>query len=79
MPISEFPRKRPRGTRLFHNIAIVILATASLAYFSMASDLGATPIQVEFNRGRPGTRQIWVCTPTIFGTINNSNNTSRSM
>lgn len=50
---------RPRGTRLFHNIAIVIFATASLAYFSMASDLGATPVQVEFNRGNPGTRQIW--------------------
>lgn len=52
--------KRPRGTRLFHQIAVVILATSSLAYFSMASDLGATPIPVEF-RGDGGdpTRQIW--------------------
>lgn len=50
--------QRPRGTRLFHQIAIVVLATASISYFSMASDLGATPIQVEF-RGQ-GTRQIWV-------------------
>ncbi|KAJ3485687.1 hypothetical protein NLI96_g4789 [Meripilus lineatus] len=50
---------RPRGTRLFHNIATVIFATASLAYFSMASDLGATPVEVEFSRGSPGTRQIW--------------------
>lgn len=48
---------RPRGTRLFHEIAIIVLTTASISYFSMASDLGATPIQVEF-RGE-GTRQIW--------------------
>ncbi|KAI0831366.1 heat shock protein 30 [Trametes gibbosa] len=48
---------RPRGARLFHQIAIVVLTTASLSYFSMASDLGATPIPVEF-RG-DGTRQIW--------------------
>ncbi|KAI0780867.1 heat shock protein 30 [Trametes elegans] len=48
---------RPRGTRLFHQIAIVVLTTTSLSYFSMASDLGATPVTVEF-RG-DGTRQIW--------------------
>ena len=52
--------QRPRGTRFFHNIATVILATATLAYFAMASDLGATPITAEFSHGRPGTRQIWV-------------------
>lgn len=49
---------RPRGTRLFHQLAIIILATTSLAYFSMASDLGATPIVTEF-RGNGETRQIW--------------------
>ncbi|KAH9834167.1 heat shock protein 30 [Rhodofomes roseus] len=51
---------RPRGTRLFHEIAAVVLLTSSLAYFSMASDLGATPVAVEF-RGDGGdpTRQIW--------------------
>ncbi|CCM03855.1 uncharacterized protein FIBRA_06004 [Fibroporia radiculosa] len=48
---------RPRGTRLFHQIAVVVLITASIAYFSMASDLGATPVVVEF-RGS-GTRQIF--------------------
>lgn len=48
---------RPRGTRLFHQLAIIILATSSIAYFSMASDLGNTPIKVEF-RGE-GTRQIY--------------------
>ncbi|TFY63764.1 hypothetical protein EVJ58_g3052 [Rhodofomes roseus] len=51
---------RPRGTRLFHQIAIVILATFTLGYYSMASDLGATPILVEFRGyGSDPTRQIW--------------------
>ncbi|EMD38379.1 hypothetical protein CERSUDRAFT_113539 [Gelatoporia subvermispora B] len=49
---------RPRGTRLFHQIAIVVLATATIAYFSMASDLGATPVRAEFRDGN-ATRQIW--------------------
>ncbi|PSR80400.1 hypothetical protein PHLCEN_2v6733 [Hermanssonia centrifuga] len=49
---------RPRGTRLFHQLAVIILTTASLAYFSMASDLGATPIVTEF-RADGATRQIW--------------------
>ncbi|KAH9838298.1 heat shock protein 30 [Rhodofomes roseus] len=48
---------RPRGTRLFHQLAVIVLTTASIAYFSMASDLGATPIAAEFRGG--GTRQIW--------------------
>lgn len=50
--------QRPRGTRLFHNIALVVMATSSVAYFSMASDLGATPIETEFRT--EATRQIWV-------------------
>ncbi|KAI0637041.1 heat shock protein 30 [Trametes polyzona] len=50
---------RPRGTRLFHQIAIIVLTTATIAYFSMASDLGATPVRAEFSRGTTGTRQIW--------------------
>ncbi|KAH8096795.1 heat shock protein 30 [Cristinia sonorae] len=51
---------RPRGTRLFHQIAIIILTTGSFAYFSMASDLGATPVPVEFRAHSNGaTRQIW--------------------
>lgn len=51
--------QRPRGTRFFHNIALIILLVSSIAYFSMASDLGATPIQTEFRA--QGSRQIWVC------------------
>lgn len=50
--------QRPRGTRLFHQLAVIVLTTASIAYFSMASNLGATPIAAEFRGGE--TRQIWV-------------------
>lgn len=55
---SDF-NQRPRGTRFFHDIALIILTTSAIAYFAMASDLGATPIQTEFRA--QGTRQIWVC------------------
>ncbi|KDQ56983.1 hypothetical protein JAAARDRAFT_131129 [Jaapia argillacea MUCL 33604] len=52
--------RRPRGQRLFHQIPIIILTVGAIAYYSMASDLGATPVQVEWARaGRFGTRQIW--------------------
>ena len=50
--------QRPRGTRFFHNLALIILTVSTIAYFSMASDLGSTPIQTEFRD--QGTRQIWV-------------------
>ncbi|KAH9951342.1 heat shock protein 30 [Amylocystis lapponica] len=50
---------RPRGTRLFHQLAIIILTTATISYFSMASDLGATATRAEFSRGNTNTRQIW--------------------
>jgi bacteriorhodopsin len=54
----------PRGQRVFHHLSMMITATASVAYFCMASDLGATPIQVEFVRGMSRdtgviTRSIW--------------------
>jgi len=52
--------RRPKNI-LFHQLAIIILTTSSIAYFSMASDLGHTPITVEFNRSHVGplTRDIW--------------------
>jgi len=50
---------RPRGTRFFHNLASIILTTSTIAYFTMASDLGATPVQAEFSRGTTNTRQIF--------------------
>jgi len=52
----------PRGQRLFHQLGAIILTTATIAYFSMASNLGSTPIATEFAYlGYPiGTlRQIW--------------------
>ena len=58
--INLWHTQRPRGTRLFHNIATVILTTSTVAYFAMASDLGATPVRAEFGRGATNTRQIWV-------------------
>ncbi|GAA98349.1 uncharacterized protein L969DRAFT_46108 [Mixia osmundae IAM 14324] len=54
--------------RAFHFMGIAILFTASTAYFSMAADLGATPIAVEFRANdqtlyggtaNPVTRSIW--------------------
>jgi len=49
---------RPKGKRTFHHIGMMVLITTSLAYFSMASDLGATPVVTEFG-GNHYTRQIW--------------------
>lgn len=54
----------PRGQRLFHQLSMIILTTACIAYFSMASNLGSTPIAAEFaHDGYPVgvLRQIWVC------------------
>ena len=55
----------PSGHRLFHHLAVVILTVNVLSYFSMASDLGSTPIPIEFIRAGEyiaETRAIWVCT-----------------
>lgn len=40
----------PRRARIFHYITAAITMTASIAYFTMASNLGYTPIRVEFSR-----------------------------
>ena len=54
----------PRGQRVFHHLAIIILTVGFIAYYAMASDLGSTPVLVEFSRTNPGeagtTRAIWV-------------------
>ena len=50
----------PKGQRLFHQLAIVILTMASIGYFSMASDLGGTQVEPEF-REQEG-RAVWVGT-----------------
>ncbi|KAI0748053.1 hypothetical protein C8Q80DRAFT_1059003, partial [Daedaleopsis nitida] len=51
--------RRPRGTRLFHQIAVIVLTTSTIAYFSMASDLGSTPVRAGTGRNNSITRQIW--------------------
>lgn len=44
---------KPRTHRIFHYITAAITMVASIAYFSMASNLGWTPIDVEFRRADP--------------------------
>jgi bacteriorhodopsin len=44
---------KPRQDRVFHYITAAITMVASIAYFSMASNLGFTPIRVEFQRSNP--------------------------
>lgn len=44
-------KRQPIGARTFHHLGSALCFTASIAYFSMASDLGATPVVVEFIRG----------------------------
>ncbi|MCJ1464914.1 ion channel activity [Pseudocyphellaria aurata] len=41
---------KPRSHRVFHYITAAITLVASIAYFTMGSDLGQTPIGVEFIR-----------------------------
>ena len=49
---------KPRQHRIFHYITASITLVASIAYFSMGSNLGWTPIQVEFQRNNPVVRGI---------------------
>lgn len=44
---------RPRTHRIFHYITAAITLVAAIAYFTMGSDLGQTPIEVEFKRSNP--------------------------
>jgi bacteriorhodopsin len=44
---------RPRTHRVFHYITAGVTMVAAIAYFSMASNLGFTPIQIQFQRSDP--------------------------
>lgn len=44
---------KPRQHRIFHYITASVTMVAAIAYFSMASNLGWTPIDVEFPRSDP--------------------------
>lgn len=54
---------KPKTHRIFHYISAGLLFTACVAYFSMGSNLGQTPVQVEFIRGgkvgAAGTREVF--------------------
>ncbi|GAA5830536.1 hypothetical protein JCM11251_002506 [Rhodosporidiobolus azoricus] len=57
--IFALGHRRPVGERAFHELGSALCFTASIAYFAMASNLGATPVEVEYIRG--GTLgQNWV-------------------
>ncbi|KAF2651237.1 family A G protein-coupled receptor-like protein [Lophiostoma macrostomum CBS 122681] len=45
--------RKPRRDRIFHYITAAVVFVASIAYFTMGSNLGFTPIQVEFPRSDP--------------------------
>lgn len=44
---------KPRSDRVFHYITSGVTLVAAVAYYSMASNLGWTPIDVEFRRSDP--------------------------
>jgi bacteriorhodopsin len=45
--------RKPRRDRVFHYITAAVVFVASIAYFTMGSNLGFTPIEVEFPRSNP--------------------------
>jgi bacteriorhodopsin len=45
--------RKPRRERLFHYITAAVVFVAAIAYFTMGSNLGFTPIEVEFFRSNP--------------------------
>lgn len=45
--------KRQRRDRLFHYLTASVVFVAAIAYFTMGSNLGFTPIEVEFRRSNP--------------------------
>ena len=49
----------PRCDRIFHYITASITLVASIAYFTMASNLGYAAIIVEFQRSNPVVRGVY--------------------
>ena len=48
--------RKNRRDRIFHYITAAVVFVAAIAYFTMGSNLGFTPIQVEFQRSDPKVR-----------------------
>jgi bacteriorhodopsin len=65
LAVMAWALTKPRRERLFHYISAGLLFVAAIAYFSMGSNLGQTPIQAEFVRrgssqvSGAGTREIF--------------------
>jgi len=49
----------PKKQRVFHYLTLATLLVASISSFTVASNLGSAPIQVEFRGGVPFLRQIF--------------------
>lgn len=75
--ILALAAKKPRQDRIFFYITAAVNATACVAYFTMGSNLGFAPIEVEFHRANPrvhgNLRQIfytryvdWVITTPLL-------------
>lgn len=45
--------RKPRSDRVFHYITASVVFVAAIAYFTMGSNLGFVPIEVEFARSDP--------------------------
>ena len=50
---------KPRSNRIFHYITAGVTLVSAIAYFSMASNLGFTPIMGEFVRSSPRVSGIY--------------------
>lgn len=59
MAVLGLGLRQPRKNRNFHYISAALLMVASIAYFSMASNLGFTPIAVEYQRSNPRVAGIY--------------------
>lgn len=58
MTVSTFAflamgQMKPRSDRIFHYITGAVTMVAAIAYFTMGSHLGFTPIDVEYQRSDP--------------------------
>jgi bacteriorhodopsin len=53
MAVIGISMTKPRHSRIFHYISAGLLMVASVAYFSMGSNLGFVPIAVEYQRPDP--------------------------
>lgn len=54
--ILAISTKKPRSDRVFFYMSAALCFTACIAYFSMGSNLGWTPIDVEWERNSNGLR-----------------------